>query len=276
MKKYLLLGIIIGGIVIFFITKHDSLGKVVYEKNALTLEQHASLPIPPKIENPKIDTNAVDITYLMGKFDPAKEKDFILIPGNYLVAKNTLYLRKETLDAFIKMRTNALKDGVTLNIVSATRNFTSQKSIWENKWTGKTIVAGENLKTKYPDGNDRFKKILEFSSVPSTSRHHWGTDMDINSVDPSYFNTVKGQKEYDWLAKNAKDYGFCQPYSADRKTGYNEEKWHWSYVPLSKDFTNEYKKLINLKDIKGFLGDTYVKQNDVINNYVLGINPDCL
>ena len=276
MKKYLLLGIITSGIVIFFITEHDSLGKVVYEKNALTPEQHASLPITPKIENTKPDTSIVDITYLMGKFDPAKEKDFVSIPTTYLVAKNTLYLRKETLDGFVKMRTNALKDGITLNIVSATRNFNSQKSIWENKWTGKTIVAGENLKKKYPDGNDRFKKILEFSSVPSTSRHHWGTDMDINSVDPSYFNTVKGKKEYDWLAKNAKDYGFCQPYSAGRKTGYNEEKWHWSYKPLSKNFTNEYKKLISLKDIKGFLGDTYATQNDVINNYVLGINPDCL
>lgn len=215
-------------------------------------------------------------SYLMGKFNPASRKDFVNIPKKYANGTSNFYLRKETLDAFIKMRNSALKDKINLNIVSATRNFNSQKSIWENKWTGKTIVSGENLKKKYPDGNDRFKKILEFSSVPSTSRHHWGTDMDINSVDPSYFNTVKGKKEYDWLAKNAKDYGFCQPYSVGRKTGYNEEKWHWSYKPLSKNFTNEYKKLISLKDIKGFLGDTYATQNDVINNYVLGINPDCL
>ena len=30
--------------------------------------------------------------------------------------------------------------------------------------------------------------------MPGTSRHHWGTDIDFNSVDPAYFKTATGIK----------------------------------------------------------------------------------
>jgi len=45
--------------------------------------------------------------------------------------------------------------------------------------------------------------------MPTASRHHWGTDVDINSVDPDYFMNGTGLKEYEWLKKNAYKYGFC-------------------------------------------------------------------
>ncbi len=214
--------------------------------------------------------------YLLGKFDPSKKINFIKISSKYKVNGGNLYLRKEAYNAFSDMRKSALKDKITLNIVSATRNFDTQKTIWNNKWTGVTIVAGKNLKKSYPDELERFKKILEYSAVPGTSRHHFGTDIDINSVDPSYFNTTKGKKVYNWLNKNASKFGFCQPYNSGRKTGYNEEKWHFTYLPISKDLTSEYQKLITDKDISGFFGDKYVPQMNLINNYVLAINPACL
>jgi len=63
--------------------------------------------------------------------------------------------------------------------------------------------------------------------MPTASRHHWGTDVDINSVDPDYFLNGTGLQEYEWLKKNAYKYGFCQPYSpkdsVHRSTGYNLE-----------------------------------------------------
>ena len=94
-----------------------------------------------------------------------------------------------------------------------------------------------------------------------------------------YFNSEKGKKEYEWLVKNAPLFGFCQTYNlkgSARGTGYNEEKWHWSYLPLSRTFIQEYKNLIKDEDIKGFLGDKYVPALNLINNYILAINPDCL
>jgi LAS superfamily LD-carboxypeptidase LdcB len=173
----------------------------------------------------------------------------------------------------------AKKEGMDLKIASATRNFDYQKNIWNNKWDGVTIVNGKNLSTSMPDGLERFKKILEYSAAPGTSRHHWGTDIDINDANPQYFNSEKGQKIYAWLVENAPLFGFCQPYNqkgSGRPTGYNEEKWHWSYLPLAKSFTQEYKNLITDTDINGFLGDQYVVGQDLINNYVLSINPECL
>jgi LAS superfamily LD-carboxypeptidase LdcB len=217
--------------------------------------------------------------YLMGKFDPSTRKDFVLIPLKYTTNQNKMYLRKETLDAFLEMQNAAAKDETDLKIASATRNFIYQKNLWNNKWTGVTLIDGKNLSESIPNSLERFKKILEYSAVPGTSRHHFGTDVDLNDANPEYFETKKGKKVYEWLVKNAPSFGFCQPYNLKgekRPTGYNEEKWHWSYLPLAKTFTQEYKDLIKNEDIKGFLGDENVAGEDLINNYVLGINPDCL
>jgi len=217
--------------------------------------------------------------FLMGKFDPAIRENFILIPPEYTVGENKMYLRKETYEAYLQMRNAAIVDGINLKIASATRNFDYQKNLWNNKWTGITIVDGQDLSKSIPGEQERFKKILEYSAVPGTSRHHWGTDIDINDANPSYFDKEKGEKEYDWLIKNASFFGFCQTYNlknTGRVIGYNEEKWHWSYLPLARTLTQEYKNLIKDENINGFLGDEYVAGQDLINNYVLSINPNCI
>ena len=217
--------------------------------------------------------------YLLGKFDPALHKDFVKVPLKFTVAQNEMYLRIEAYRAFVEMRIEAMKDGVALNIASATRNFDYQKNLWNNKWTGATIVDGQNLSESMPDEQERFKKILEYSAAPGTSRHHWGTEIDINNANPSYFEGSLGEKEYRWLAQNAYRFGFCQTYTLKgsvRPTGYNEEKWHWSYLPLAKAFTQEYENLIKNEDIKGFLGDQFVPYLNLINDYVLSINLDCI
>ena len=217
--------------------------------------------------------------YLMGKFDPAQREDFSPVPEELNIGGYKMYLRKETLRAFLKMQNAAKKDEIDLKIASATRNFDYQKNLWNNKWSGATVVDGKDLSKDIFDEQERFEKILEYSAAPGTSRHHWGTDIDINNANFLYFNSEKGKKEYEWLVKNAPLFGFCQTYNlkdSARGTGYNEEKWHWSYLPLSRTFIQEYKNLIRDEDIKGFLGDKYVPALNLINNYVLAINPDCL
>ena len=218
--------------------------------------------------------------YLTGKFDPALRNDFASIPTKYALTSNKIYLRKETLDAFLKMQEAALKDEITLQIASATRNFKYQKDLWEKKWNGVTLVEGKNLSKTIPDGEKRFEKILEYSAAPSTSRHHWGTDIDINGASPEYFNSTKGKAEYDWLVKNAPLFGFCQTYNKKgengRVSGYKEERWHWSYLPLARNFTQEYKNLVKEEDIKGFLGEEYAPNLNLIDDYVLSINSACI
>jgi zinc D-Ala-D-Ala carboxypeptidase len=215
--------------------------------------------------------------YLSGKFEPKQDSLFVAIPAAYSGKADVQYLRTEALDGFVKMADEAKKDGVILKIVSATRNFYSQKAIWETKWNGKR-ADWKDVATKYPLAEDRARAILRYSSMPGTSRHHWGTDIDINSVEPEYFETKKGKKEYDWLVKNGARFGFCQPYSVkgvERPNGYEEEKWHWSYMPLSKEFISQYPNTVSYADIKGFDGDETAEPLKVIDNYVLGVSADC-
>ena len=249
----------------------------IFTSSVLDLEQKRENELV--LEQQRIQKEAEDRIYLTGKFNPEEREDFILIPEQHTTVQSKMYLRKETLEAFLKMQEAADKDEIELKIASAARNFDYQKSIWNNKWTGVTLVNGINLSISIPSGLERFKKILEYSAVPGTSRHHWGTDIDINNANPEYFEKELGEKEYAWLVNNAYKFGFCQPYNlkgSDRPTGYNEEKWHWSYLPLAKTFMEEYKNLITDADIKDFDGDEYVLSLNLINNYVLSINPDCL
>ena len=216
------------------------------------------------------EAQAAEKIYLLGQFDPSQRTEFIMVPANYDVGGYTMYLRQETLNAFLEMAAAAQKDGVSLKIASATRNFNYQTNLWNNKW---------NALPTSMDGLKKFQTILEYSAVPGASRHHWGTEIDFNNANPQYFNTEEGEKVYNWMTQNAWEFGFCQTYTAkgaDRPTGYNEEKWHWSYIPLSIGFTRDYKNLVTETDIKGFEGDQFVSQENIINDYVLGINPKCL
>ena len=189
-----------------------------------------------------------------------------------------MYLRKETIAAFVKMYDAAKKEGVNLKIISATRNFSEQKSIWEAKWNGSRLVNGKNLSQTIKDPVERAKIILRYSSMPGTSRHHWGTDMDLNSLENSYFNSAEGKKIYEWLKKNAAAFGFCQPYSMKNETrlnGYEEEKWHWSYIPLSSVILKEYLQKIKPENITGFAGAETAGKLNIIEHYVKGVNPEC-
>jgi zinc D-Ala-D-Ala carboxypeptidase len=215
----------------------------------------------------------VEKKYLLGQFDESKDVRFIKLDDSYTKGSAVgKYLRKESYEAFVKMATAAKQEGINLFIISATRNFDAQKIIWENKWEGRTMVEGKNL-TAIKDLKERARFILLYSSMPGTSRHHWGTDMDLNSLENSYFATGEGLKIYQWLTAHAAEYGFCQPYTSKKngRTGYEEEKWHWSYLPLSKILLEEYKKTINYSDITNFKGSEIAKPIKAIEKYVQGI-----
>ena len=207
----------------------------------------------------------ITVDYLMGKFEPSQHPDFVLIESKY-ATKQGMYLRKEAYEAFKKMAVAAEKEDVVLTIISATRNFEYQKGIWEGKW--KTL--------KQKNATARAKKILEYSAMPGSSRHHWGTDMDLNNLSNAFFEKNGGKKIYDWMLLHATEFGFCQPYTAGRKVGYKEEKWHWSYMPLSKKMTEFARKNMKNEAISDFSGSETAADIDVVKNYVLGINKNCL
>lgn len=214
---------------------------------------------------------------LLGKLNPAQDSSFVLIDTLY-TDKPGIYLRKAAYKSFVRMSQAAHQAGISLRIISATRNFASQKRIWEAKWNGQRKVDGQNLSQVIPIPTQRALKILEYSSMPGTSRHHWGTDIDLNALSNSYFASAEGKAEYDWLQENAATYGFCQVYTEqgeDRPDGYQEEKWHWSYMPLAQQFLQQYNAMIHYDDLGGFNGGKVAEEVGAIEKYVNGIAPEC-
>lgn len=229
-------------------------------------------------EKPADVVDTIPISYIIGKFDPANDERFTRIEEKY-ADRPGMYMRTEAYQAFEDMFAAAEKDGIRLQIRSATRNFHRQKQIWEAKWSGKRLVDGnENLAQSTPDPKQRALKILRWSSMPGTSRHHWGTDIDLNAFDNAYFTHGEGKKIYDWLIEHAPAYGFCQPYTPKddaRPDGYNEERWHWSYMPLAKNYLQSAKQSLSNTDISGFEGSETASSIDVKKKYILGIAPAC-
>lgn len=213
---------------------------------------------------------------LLGRFEPQRHPDFVSVPAR--LANKPMMLRRATLAAFERMHSAAAADGVRLRIVSGTRTFVEQRRIWEAKWTGTTKVGGRDLRRSEPDPIRRAKTILTFSSMPGTSRHHWGTDIDLNALTDDYFRQGEGARVYAWLRRHAASFGFCQsytPHGPQRPTGYNEEKWHWSYAPLAVPMLERYRTLIRPADVAGFAGAETAGALAIIDRYVNGVDPGC-
>ncbi len=62
------------------------------------------------------------------------------------------------------------------------------------------------------------------AAKPGTSKHGWGQAMDIGG-----FGNGPGNKYFDWMEKNARNYGWINPAWA-KKPGAGYEPWHWEYI----------------------------------------------
>jgi len=176
--------------------------------------------------------------YVLGKFDPETSNLFevITVPGTKSIKR---ILRKEVALKLQEMYEAFKRDypNISFDVISATRNYDYQKQIWNYKWFNDARY--KNI----TDPLNRALGILQYSSMPGTSRHHWGTDIDIYSLEPSDFESGNGLTIYNWLKQNAITYGFGQPFTSGRCTGYYEEKWHWSYLPLAKKCLQDWVSL---------------------------------
>ena len=156
----------------------------------------------------------------------------------------------ETAGAFQALGRRAAERGLDLRVASAFRDYDRQVRIINDKWTGARPVTdgeGRPLDRAQYDDDEWLHLILRFSALPGTSRHHWGTDLDIwdaSTVDEDY-RVQLAPSEYGpsgpffeitrWLdelmaADDAE--GFYKPYAEDRG-GIAPEPWHISYRPAA-------------------------------------------
>jgi len=193
-------------------------------------------------------------------------------------------LRKEAYEAFLKMKAEASKSGIKIKVVSSYRNYAHQNRIWERKYKKFTKEGLSSIQA--------IRKIIEYSTIPGTSRHHWGTDLDIvdgNAKQPkglllekNFHNEGPFCKLKEWMDEHANNFGFYLVYTdkKDRK-GFKYEPWHYTYAPLSIPMLKSYRKLdikqelqqVNLVGSEDFTTN-FIEQ--YITKNVLDINPKLL
>lgn len=203
---------------------------------------------------------------LLGLFDPSEHPDFDRIPNDW-TDKDGIFLRREVLEAYDQMRTAAALDGIDLLIRSATRNFDYQRGIWERKWERPQYMGWQDV--------DKARDILTYSAMPGASRHHWGTDIDLNSFENDWFTADEGAAVYAWLNAHAGTYGFHQVYDdkATGRTGYELERWHWSYLPIAGPMLTAYNRVVASTDLTSapFSGAGTADSLAVLRDFVNGL-----
>lgn len=177
--------------------------------------------------------------------------------------------------AFLQMQRAAKKDSIELKNVSSYRSYAVQKRIWNRKF--------ERFTNEGLSPEKAIQKIIEYSTLPGTSRHHWGTDIDIIDAQPSVEGDVLLEEHFQgngpyvklglWLKKNAATYGFELVYTKDRsRKGFFYEPWHYTYSALSTEFLSSFieENLIEkiAKD-STLLGSSYLTES-FLNHYLEG------
>lgn len=180
-------------------------------------------------------------------------------------------LDADTSRAFNIMQKAALNDGIDIQIVSSFRSLARQLSIWNAKWRGERTLYDLNGAALDPDrlsDNKKLEAILTWSALPGSSRHHWGTDLDVMDkqavvdwgqafelVPKEYAEGGPCHKLSCWLKGNVDQFGFIFPYKA-YTGGVAAEPWHLSYAPvsssLSQQITHDFLyQVIKSLDIEG-------------------------
>lgn len=227
------------------------------QKSGLTGLALTILPNVTFASNPEMEYGILE---LMGKID-------IELFGE------GINLRKEAHDAFLAMKKAAYSDGIDIKVVSSYRSFDRQLSIWERKFIKYTDEDGmEPLAA--------IDKIIEYSTIPGTSRHHWGTDIDLIDGYPKVEGDVLIPNKFKsggpfenfkkWMDENSEKFDFHLVYtdSAKRK-GFKYEPWHFSYAPLSIPMLTEFrsKNLMQILEKEEFEGSNHFTTG-FVKNYV--------
>ena len=194
-------------------------------------------------------------------------------------------LRKEAHDAFVRMKKDAYQDGIDIKVVSSYRSYERQRSIFERKYV--SFTEDDSISPI-----EAIDKIVEYSTIPGTSRHHWGTDVDlIDASKPSTGDVLVADKFEaggpfedfkNWMDTHSESYGFYLVYTDNpTRRGFKYEPWHYSYAPLSIPMLAAMRRLNLLRILKNddFFGSEHLTTGFIktyIRDNILDINPELL
>ena len=170
--------------------------------------------------------------------------DLDCVDGSKLVALNNKYsiltvysdnsLDERVLDAYLAMYNAALKankiSDSQMKLYSGYRSPEEERGVYddwrqkivsavrrevysENDWDCSTIFRDPAYDKDYPEIENKIDFcVAKYAAKPGYSSHSTGRALDL----------VVNSTTFDWLEKNAANYGFYNYYA---------EKWHWEYNP---------------------------------------------
>lgn len=156
-------------------------------------------------------------------------------------------LHHDVVQPFLALLAEAAKAGIDLRPYSSFRDFDTQVLIWNRKFRGERLLydaQGGVLDNNMLTDEQKVDAILLWSALPGTSRHHWGTEIDVidQAAMPEGYRVRLLPEEYaedgvfhaltKWLDANVHRFGFYHPYDMARG-GVAPEPWHLSYAPVS-------------------------------------------
>jgi len=173
------------------------------------------------------------------------------LDSSHVVAVDNAHrLEPEVVQAFARLQHDARIAGFDLAIASSFRSFARQLKIFNEKANGNRVVhddRGRVLDLTAMPASEKLRAILRYSALPGTSRHHWGTDLDVYdaaAMDADYEVQLHPEEVgpggvfyplHEWLDQRmraGRSHGFFRPYDVERG-GVAPERWHLSYAPLS-------------------------------------------
>jgi len=157
-------------------------------------------------------------------------------------------LHHDAVAPFLSLRAQAAQVGIELVPHSSFRDFDTQVLIWNRKFRGERPLydrGGRLIDTSALSDEQKVDAILLWSALPGTSRHHWGSEIDVidSAAVSEGYRVQLLPEEYSaggvfarlagWLDEHLAASKFFRPYDRDRG-GVSPEPWHLSYAPVSR------------------------------------------
>ena len=115
---------------------------------------------------------------------------------------------------WIRLRSDANDDGVTVVVISGFRGFDQQFELISSR-----VESGELI-----------EEILAVIAPPGCSEHHSGRAVDVGTPGCEPLSEAFAETEaFRWLTVNAEEYGFRLSFPPRNRWGYQYEPWHWYY-----------------------------------------------
>ncbi|MFT7090540.1 MAG: D-alanyl-D-alanine carboxypeptidase [Candidatus Azotimanducaceae bacterium] len=145
---------------------------------------------------------------------PREEEAIFLVDGGLDIFDRAISMTPGTYSNWQQMKTQAVKDSVELQIVSAYRSVEYQCDLFLKK-LARGISLGD---------------ILKVNAIPGFSQHHTGRALDLSTPDFPPLETIFEESiAFAWLQKHAYQYDFALSYPCNNDQGIDYEPWHWSY-----------------------------------------------